>query len=99
LCSRVENRIIEPRTTFRHRSERDDHKPDSSSGRIAYIEQGHESHFTDAEARQVLPGLADRFVNVTVVRDCPNRGYTRLSAHDVVFTTIANGVRFVGDPL
>jgi hypothetical protein len=67
--------------------------------RIAYIERGHESFFTDDEARQVLPGLSPRFVNVTVVRECPHRGYTRISAHNVVFTTRENGVRFVGDPL
>jgi hypothetical protein len=75
------------------------HTQASMEARIAYIEQGHESHFTDAEARQALPALVARFVNVTAVRDCPNRGYTRLSAHNVVFTTIENGVRFVGEPL
>jgi hypothetical protein len=71
----------------------------SIEARIAYIEQGHESFFTDAEARQVLPGLSPRFVNVVVVRECPHRGYTRISAHNVVFTTRENGVLFVGDPL
>jgi hypothetical protein len=75
------------------------HTQATIEARIAYIEQGHESYFTDAEARQVLPGISARFVNVIAVRECPNRGYTRLSAHNVVFTTRENGVRFVGDPL
>jgi hypothetical protein len=75
------------------------HTQASIESRMAHIFDGGESHFTDAEAALVLPELASEFINVTVVRNCPSAGFTRIGCNNVNFQFYENGVRFIGEAL
>ena len=53
----------------------------SFEARVANVELGHESFFTDAESIAATERLS-QFKHIHAVHNCPNAGYTRLSAHN-----------------
>lgn len=53
----------------------------SFEARIAHIELGHESYFSDEESILAVEKLS-QFKHIHVVHNCPHAGCARLSAHN-----------------